>query len=59
MDQGLSPVELRLMFLMNLFENYSVRQENDVYLNKKELRMLLEKEAPFFISVRFLPESGE
>ena len=59
MDQGLSTMERKLMFIMDLFENYSVQKEHHDYLNKKELRMLLEKEAPFFISVRFLPVSGE
>ena len=59
MDQGLTAMEHKLMFIINVFNNYSVQKGYHDYLNKKELRMLLEKEATFFISVSFLPESGE
>ena len=58
MDQGLTPVELKIMFIMKIIYEYSVHNEHQDYLNKKELRELIEKELPNFLSVRLLPESG-
>ena len=52
-------MERKLMFIIKVFENYSVQKGYHDYLNKKELRMLLEMEIPNFISVRFLSESSE
>ena len=51
MDQGLSSMEHKLMDIINIFNSYTVRKGTHQYLNRKELRELLEKEIPNFLSV--------
>ena len=58
MDQGLSTMELKIMDLIKIFNEYTVRLGLNDLLEEKELRELVEKEIPNFILVSFLPESG-
>ena len=58
MDQGLSPMERIVMDIIKIFYNYTARVGLRDYVFTKDLRKLVEKEIPNFLSVRFLPESG-
>ena len=59
MDQGLSPIERKVMNIINLLNNYSPHKGMYEYPNKEDVRKLLEKEAQNFILVWFLPNSGK
>ena len=58
MNQGLSTMELKVMDLFKIFNEYSLRLEQNDLLYENEVRELAEKELTNFISVCFLPESG-